>query len=109
VWISEREEGKSMAEQLTVESNNEPVTERKHEGAERARRRAAAMWRSASSAVRTPAIGAGVAGVMVLAAGALWGVTEAALAGVAAWAVFRALAKRATKETSAAATAHASE
>ncbi len=84
-----------MAEPVTVESNGTTPLDA-HHIPERARARATALWQSISGALRKPAIGAGVAGATVLAAGALWGVTEAALAGVAAWAVFRALKKRAT-------------
>lgn len=62
--------------------------------ADRVRSRAEGMWDSAAIAMRKPAIGAGLAGATVLAAGAWLGVTEAALAGVAAWAVFRLLKKR---------------
>ncbi|MDF2692665.1 MAG: hypothetical protein K0S65_1048 [Labilithrix sp.] len=83
-----------MAEPVTVESmGNVPP----NIAAERTRARAAELWRSVSSSLRRPAIGASVAGATVLAAGALWGVTEAAFAGVAAWAVFRTLKKRAEK------------
>jgi len=83
-----------MAEQGAVESNEQAQPQRARVIAERARTRATELWRSASTALRKPAIGAGVAGATVLAAGALWGVTEAALAGVAAWAVYRTLRKR---------------
>ncbi|MBN9159997.1 MAG: hypothetical protein BGO98_34935 [Myxococcales bacterium 68-20] len=83
-----------MAEPVTVESNGTTPLGT-HPTPERARARATALWQSISGALRKPAIGAGVAGATVLAAGAIWGVTEAALAGVAAWAVFRALKKRA--------------
>jgi hypothetical protein len=89
-----------MAEPVTVESNIKAPPLDEHDTAERdrARARATALWRSISHALRKPAIGAGVAGATVLAAGAIWGVTEAALAGVAAWAVFRTLKKRAAKK-----------
>lgn len=63
----------------------------------RARRRAAAMLRLASRYARKPMVGATVAGTAVLAAGALFGVTEAVLAGAFAWAVFRTLRRGATK------------
>jgi hypothetical protein len=83
-----------MAEPVTVESmGNVPP----NVAAERARARASELWRSVSRTLRKPAIGAGVAGATVLAAGALWGVTEAALAGAAAWVVFRTLKKRVDK------------
>lgn len=65
---------------------------------ERLRERAEALWIAASRAVRKPSVGAGVAGATVLAAGAIWGVTEAALAVVAVWAVFRTLKKRERSE-----------
>jgi hypothetical protein len=83
-----------MAEPVTVESNgsaNPSVV------GERTRARAAELWRSISKTLRKPTVGASVAGVTVLAAGAFWGVTEAVLAGAAAWAVFRTLKKRADK------------
>lgn len=83
-----------MAEQVTAELNDRERASRAHAVADRARTRASAMWRSASGAMRKPVVGAGVAGAVVLAAGALLGVTEAALAGVAAYAVYRALSKR---------------
>ena len=87
-----------MAEPVTVESNGTtPLDTPPTRDPERARARATALWQSVSVALRKPAIGAGVAGATVLAAGALWGVTEAALAGVTAWAVFRALKKRARR------------
>ncbi len=83
-----------MAEQVTAEASERAQAPRGRAMAERARAQANAMWRSASTAMRKPAVGAGVAGAAVLAAGAFWGVTEAALAGVAAYAVYRALSKR---------------
>ena len=64
-----------MAEPVTVESNGTTPLGT-HPTPERARARATALWQSISGALRKPAIGAGVAGV-------------------AAWAVFRALKKRA--------------
>jgi hypothetical protein len=51
------------------------------------------LGRKAARMLRKPAIGAVVAGAAVLAAGALWGATEAAVAAVAAYAVFRMLRK----------------
>lgn len=84
-----------MAEQVTTaEMGGQTQAPRGRAMAERARAQATTMWRTASGAMRKPAIGAGVAGAAVLAAGAFWGVTEAALAGVAAYAVYRALSKR---------------
>lgn len=96
-----------MPEQVTAAPEDRPRTEQHDEPmnakerAERARRRARTLWRTASGALRKPAIGAGVAGATVLAAGALLGVTEAALAAVAAWAVFRTLTKRGVREAAA--------
>lgn len=87
-----------MAEPVTVESNVQAPRPRIRATADRSRARAAAAWRSVSSKLRRPSIGAGVAGATVLAAGAIWGVTEALLAGVTAWAVFRTLKKRASRE-----------
>ena len=49
--------------------------------------------KDAAAALRKPKIGATVTGVAVLAAGAMWGVTEALVAGAAAYAVFRKLKK----------------
>jgi hypothetical protein len=51
----------------------------------------------AKVALRKPSVGATVAGVTVLAAGALWGVTEAVVASIAAYAVFRTLKKGARR------------
>ena len=85
-----------MAQPVTVESNATTPVEAPHATEQRAR----ALWQSLQGTLRRPAIGAGVAGATVLAAGAIWGVTEAALAGVAAWAVFRALKKRGTRRES---------
>jgi hypothetical protein len=52
------------------------------------------LWHKAADKMRKPSIGAMVAGVAVLAAGAVWGASEAAIAAVAAYAVFRMLRKR---------------
>ncbi len=93
-----------MPEQVTAGPEDRPRTEQHDEpmdAKERARRRARTLWRTASGALRKPAIGAGVAGATVLAAGALLGVTEAALAAVAAWAVFRTLTKRGVRAAAA--------
>ena len=96
-----------MAEQATAASEDRPrngphdESMDAEERADRVRRQARALWKAASGALRKPAIGAGVAGATVLAAGALLGVTEAALAAVAAWAVFRTLTKRGAREAAA--------
>ena len=93
-----------MAEQATAASEDRPKTEQRNESmgandrVERARRRARVLWRTASGTLRKPVMAAGVAGATVLAAGALVGVTEAALAAVAAWAVYRTVAKRGVRE-----------
>jgi hypothetical protein len=52
------------------------------------------LWRKVAAESRKPSVGAVIAGVAVLAAGAVWGATEAAVAAVAAYAVFRMLRKR---------------
>jgi hypothetical protein len=52
------------------------------------------LGRKAVRMLRKPGIGALVAGATVLAAGAVWGASEAAVAAVAAYAVFRMLRKR---------------
>ncbi len=49
------------------------------------------------AALRRPSVGASVAGVSVLAAGAIWGVTEALVASGAAYVVFRTLKRHARK------------
>jgi hypothetical protein len=86
-----------MMEQSTHETTHETTSIATEMSAKRERRRAEAMWRLASRHARRPVVGAAVAGTAVLAAGALCGVTEAALAGVAAWVVFRTLRKGASK------------
>ena len=53
------------------------------------------LWRKVAAESRKPSVGAVIAGVAVLAAGAVWGATEAAVAAVAAYAVFRMLRRRA--------------
>jgi hypothetical protein len=58
------------------------------------RREAHEATRRARQALKTPLIGAAVAGAAVLAAGAVWGASEAAVAAIAAYMVFRMLAKR---------------
>jgi hypothetical protein len=58
------------------------------------------LWHKAADKMRRPSIGAMVAGVAVLAAGAVWGASEAAIAAVAAYAVFRMLRKRGRSERS---------
>lgn len=85
-----------MAEPVTVESNGATPIDAQHT-TEHTRARMTALWQSLEGALRRPAVGATVAGAAVLAAGALCGVTEAVLAGVAAWAVFRTLKKRGTR------------
>jgi hypothetical protein len=53
------------------------------------------LWHKVAAESRKPSVGAVIAGVAVLAAGAVWGATEAAVAALAAYAVFRMLRKRA--------------
>jgi hypothetical protein len=57
--------------------------------------RARVLWHMASARMRKPAVGAVIAGAAVLAAGALWGASEAAVAAIAAYAVFRMLRRAA--------------
>jgi hypothetical protein len=91
--------GGAMTEQETAESKDRPITDQEARPERtRARARAEELWHIASDALRKPTIGAGVAGVAVLAAGAIWGVTEAALAAAAGWAVYRALKRRGGRE-----------
>lgn len=89
-----------MNEQVTTEAKKEAQAQERdvHDTVEHVRTRAAAAWSSAANALRKPAIGAGVAGAAVLAAGAFLGVTEAALAAVAVYAIFRTLAKHGQSE-----------
>jgi hypothetical protein len=58
------------------------------------RRDAHVATQRARQLLTTPAIGATVAGVAVMVAGAAWGVSEAALAAVTAYVVFRMLTRR---------------
>jgi hypothetical protein len=58
----------------------------------------AEIWHKVADEMRKPSIGAAVAGAAVLAAGAVWGASEAAIAAIAAYAVFRMLRKRARGE-----------
>jgi hypothetical protein len=62
--------------------------------AERMTEEARAIWRNALAKMRKPSVGAAVAGAAVLAAGAVWGASEAAVAAIAAYAVFRMLRRR---------------
>lgn len=84
--------------EVRVEPNEEPQLESAREDVgESVRERAEELWSWAARSLRKPVIGAGVAGATILAAGVIWGAAEAAVAGVAAWAVFRTLKKRARK------------
>jgi hypothetical protein len=56
------------------------------------------LWHKAADKMRKPSVGATIAGVAVLAAGAVWGASEAAIAAVAAYVVFRMLRKRGRSE-----------
>ncbi len=62
--------------------------------AERMTEEARAVWDRAVDKMRKPSVGAAVAGAAVLAAGAVWGASEAAVAAIAAYAVFRMLRRR---------------
>lgn len=96
-----------MAEQIGMESNgihssgadssNGDARSAK-ERLDQARGFAEDVWKTVSGVLAKPPIGASVAGATVLAVGAFWGVTEAAVAGFAAWAVFRTLRQRAQRE-----------
>jgi hypothetical protein len=63
--------------------------------AEHLKEEALELWHRVTAQTRKPSVGATIAGAAVLAAGALWGATEAAMAAVAAYMVFRMLRKRA--------------
>lgn len=52
------------------------------------------VWHRMGDRVKRPSVGATIAGAAVLAAGAVWGASEAAVAAIAAYAVFRMLRKR---------------
>jgi hypothetical protein len=88
--------------QPTVQSGaqSEPTAQaqkgpdRRHQ-AEKLAEEALELWRKVAAESRRPSVGAVIAGVAVLAAGAVWGATEAAVAAIAAYAVFRMLRKRA--------------
>lgn len=67
--------------------------EQKRSIAERGR----SLMTGARTALRRPGVGATATGVTVLAAGAIWGVTEAVVAAAAAYAVFRSLKKSARR------------
>lgn len=84
-----------MNEQAGTEASNQAQRRAQEKlTQEEARARAAEAYGSVARVLRRPAVGAGVAGAAVLAAGAFWGVTEAALAAVAVWAVFRTLRRK---------------
>lgn len=94
-------------EEVRVETKNEePKAERTPDEifGDKARERAEELWGWARRHLRKPVIGAGVAGATVLVAGVIWGAAEAAVAGVAAWAVFRSLKRRARDKKEAAET-----
>lgn len=78
---------------------NRPAAEGPHrahaaEVVDELRRDARDVAKTARRALNKPGIGAAVAGAAVLAAGAVWGATEAAVAAVAAYVVFRMLRDR---------------
>jgi hypothetical protein len=52
------------------------------------------VWHRMGDRIKKPSVGAAIAGAAVLAAGAVWGASEAAVAAIAAYAVFRMLRKR---------------
>jgi hypothetical protein len=53
------------------------------------------LWRTAAVKMKKPLVAASVAGALVLAAGAVWGASEAAVATIAAYAVFRLMRRNA--------------
>jgi hypothetical protein len=65
-----------------------------HAKAEHFTEEAQELWRRVSQQARKPSVGATIAGAAVLAAGAIWGASEAAIAALAAYLVFRMLRKR---------------
>jgi hypothetical protein len=71
-----------------------PKAATRHSEAEQLTREARELLRKVAEKTRKPSVGAAVAGTAVLAAGAIWGASEAAVAAVAAYAVFRMLRKR---------------
>lgn len=88
-------------EQVTAEQNHASQPESRGEAHETASARVEELLSQAVRSLRKPVIGAGVAGVTVLTAGVIWGAAEAAVAGLAAWAVFRSLKKRMAKRAAA--------
>jgi len=99
---SPRSEGGSRPAGSTAETTAESPAEGSEQGREPAglgdvdqlARQTRELWRATAENVRKPPVGAAVAGAAVLAAGALWGASEAAVAAVAAYAVFRMLRSR---------------
>lgn len=81
----------------TAEQNQPSQPEGAPESSDADRLRAEELIQKAVRSLRKPVIGAGVAGATVLAAAVIWGASEAAVAGIAAWAVFRSLKKRRAK------------
>jgi hypothetical protein len=81
-----------MSNQVTSETSTKEMAQQRGERPIRHE-----LFNDAAAALRRPGVGATVAGVTVLAAGAIWGVTEALVASAAAYAVFRRLKKNARR------------
>ena|SRR5215475_4952862 len=90
----------STAHETHESSEHEPRSARAADlrrEAEHLTEEARELWHKARIKMRKPLVGASVAGAVALAAGAMWGPGEAAVAALAAYAVFRILRKRARK------------
>jgi hypothetical protein len=87
-----KETSGSPAQPPRVDKSSPAATRRSE--AEHMTREARELLRKVAEKTRKPSVGAAVAGAAVLAAGAIWGASEAAVAAVAAYAVFRMLRKR---------------
>jgi hypothetical protein len=81
---------------VTIGKDEATRTERRlrHE-AEHLTEEAQRLWRRAAVKMQKPLVAASVAGALVLAAGAVWGASEAAVATIAAYAVFRLMRRNA--------------
>lgn len=95
------EQQQSQSSSSPMETRSETSSMRKE--AEHLTEEARELWhkvsenpslRKAGEKMRKPSVGATIAGAAVLAAGAVWGASEAAVAAIAAYAVFRILKKR---------------
>ncbi len=87
-----KEASGSPAQPPRVDEPSQAATRRSE--AEHVTREARELLRRVADKTRKPSVGAAVAGAAVLTAGAIWGASEAAVAAVAAYAVFRMLRKR---------------